>query len=579
MFKKFLCSFLSLVFVISSVIVAAPVMADSKVCGIDGKTYDSEAAAETAGVDVSYEFACTKVTDESKLFEKKSDIHLAGMLIEIGSTDVPTNIIVRDNASKKDFTINVTKDTILGQKKDQGTSLSDWIPGDQIRVIGKKNENTDYIEATTLVNLSIAINDHQAVNGWITKISSSTKEISYKWGDKENVFKYDDNTRFVVGLKNPATANDLKVGDRIRARLIFRQGETPLARIVITLRRGNDLFMKIRTFITEATLVRLDSTIIPTTIQVKVDKTPGLKADDVNNLIGAEGTLVTVNITEDTKIVRKYFGKTNLSELSAGDKLQIVGRVNDDGTLDAKVIKDNSIWQTSTQGYAGVVNEVSATSSYIIVNWAPYKHITKKKLKEKLKEEKNKVTAQSSATDCIGDSSGNTDCVGVKEIRKGRVNKIIERVKILKERVVKEKENLEKVGKSIREVMHKKIKIERIKHEGIKIGDLIEKLPSKKIKVEIASTTKIVIGTNNKGTISDIKNGDKVRIRGIMNENTGVVTAETIVVVNSLPEIEDSEDTSIDDVNEVVSIIKLNDSNNIASSTVSKTEEEVEDDD
>ncbi len=550
MFKKFLCSFLSFVFVLSSVVVAVPALADSQVCGVDGKIYNSATAAETAGVDVSYEFACANVTDEAKLYEKKSDIRFAGMLIEIGSTDVPTNIIVRDNATKKDLTVNVTKDTILGQKRDQATSLSDWIPGDQIRVIGKKNENTDYIEAATLVNLSIAINDHRAVNGWITKISSSTKEVSYKWGDKENTFKYDDNTRFVVGLKNPATANDLKIGDRIRVRLILRQGEAPLAKIVIALRRGNDLFMKIRTFITEATLVRLDSAIIPTTIQIRVDKTPGLKANDVNNLIGTEGTLVTVNITEDTKIVRKYFGKTTLSELSVGDKLQVVGRVNDDGTLDAKVVKDNSIWKTSTQGYAGVVTSVNATSSYIIVNWAPFKHITNKKLKEKLSGENSGVSAQSLPKNEL------------KQSLKERIKAVI----------------AETIGKFKREIMHKKIKIERIKHEGVKIGDLIERLPSKKIKVEIASSTKIVIGANNNGTISDIKNGDKVRIRGIMNANTGVVTAETIVVVNSLPEIEEPEDTSINDVNEIVSIITTDDHNNaIASSTASKTEEEVED--
>lgn len=551
MFKKFLCSSLSFIFILSSVVVAVPALADSKVCGIDGVTYDSAAAAETAGVDVSYEFACVNVADESKLYEKKNDIHFVGILIEVGSTDIPTNIIVRDNATGEDYTVNVTANTILGQKKDRATNLADWIPGDQIRVIGKKNENTEYIDAATLVNLSISLKDNRGANGWVTNISSSTNEIAYTWKNKESIFKYDGKTRFVVGGKNPATVDDLKVGDRIRVRLLARVGETPLAKIIVVLRRGNDLFMKIRTFIPEVTLVRLDSTIVPTTIQVRMDKTPGMRANDVNNLIDAEGTLITVNITEDTKIVRKYFGKTTLDEFSVGDKLRIVGRVNDDGTIDAKVIKNNSIWKTSTQGYAGVVTGVDAAGGFITVNWAPFKHIIKKKLKEKLSGENSGVSAQSLPKD---------------ELRQN-----------LKERI---KEAIaEKIGKFKREVIYKKIKTERIKHEGVKIGDLIEKFPGKKIKVEIASSTKIIIGTNDNGAISDIKNGDKVRIRGVMNENSSVVTAETIVVVNSLPEIEEPEDTPINDINEIVSAITTDDSGNaIASSTVSGTEEEVKND-
>lgn len=585
MFKKFLCSFLSFVFVLSSVVAAVPALADSQVCGVDNITYASAAAAEAAGVDVSYEFACATVASEANLYEAKSDINFTGMLIEIGSTDVPTNIIVRKQVSKKgnetmdvDYTVNVTKDTILGQKRDQATNLSDWIPGDQIRVIGKKNENSDYIEAVILANLSIVINNHRALNGWITKIASSTKEISYKWGDKENTFKYDDSTRFVVGLKNPATADDLRVGDRIRVRLIFRQGEAPLAKIIVALRRGNDLFMKIRTFITEATLVRLDSTIIPTTIQIRVDKTPGLKAGDVNNLIGAEGTLVTVNITEDTKIVRKYFGKTNLSELSVGDKLQIVGRVNDDGTLDAKVVKDNSIWKTSTQGHAGVVNEVNVSGNYLIVNWMPFKHITRKQLKEKMKEKDDTVKAQTVSTDCEGDSSGTTDCEAKAGLKAKLVKQAVQSANKLREGLKARVKNVvpEKVGKLVREVMHKKVKIERIKHDGLKVGDLVKRLPAKKIKVVVNSNTKVVVGTNNNATLSDIKNGDKVRIRGTMSATNEALTADTIVVVNSLPEIEEPEDALINDINEIVSVITTNNSSNtIANTTVSATEEEV----
>jgi len=577
MMKKFLFSFLALSMVFPAFMLALMANAAGEVCGMDGVTYDSAEAAEAAEVDVSYEFACTTVTDESNLYEAKSDVNFAGMLIEIGSTDIPTNIIVRDNESGHDYTINVTEDTVLGQRKDQATNLSDWIPGDQIRVIGQRNENTEDIESTSLINLSIVVRINRGANGWITDISTSTNEITYQWMNKEHTFRYDDNTRFVVGLKNPASADDLRVGDRIRARLLFREDEPPLAKIVIVLRRGSDLFMKIRTFTPIVTLVRLDSTIIPTTIQVRMDRTPGLRANDVNNLIGTEGALITVNITENTKIVRKYFGRTTLDEFSVGDKLRIVGRVNDDGTVDAKVVKNNSIWKTSTRGYAGTVTAVDTVGSYVMVSWTPIRHLTRKKLKQVLSEseELEAVAAQvlPEALDVVSGEANGED-VGADTKHAVKENDLSSK---LRKRIKKIK--TEQVGKFLRSVKRKKVKIDRIKHGGIKVGDLIKRLPAEAVRVDITRDTKIVVGTNSNASIADIQVGDKIRVRGTKHANLPIVVADTIVVVNALPEIEEAEDVEIDDINEVVSEIITDDTENaIIEESVSDTEEEITED-
>ncbi len=575
MMKKFLFSFLALSMVLSTFMLSPTATAAGEVCGMDGTTYDSAEAAEAAEVDVSYEFACAIVTDESSLYESKSDINFAGMLIEIGSTDVPTNIIVRDNKTGNDYTVNVTADTILGQRRDQSTDLSNWIPGDQIRAIGKKNENTEDIEATILINLSIAIASNRGANGWITGINKDVKEITYQWMNKENTFRYDDDTRFVAGLKNPASVDDLKEGDRVRGRLLIRSGETPLAKIVIVLRRGSDLFMKIRTFTPIVTLVRLDSAIVPTTIQVRMDKTPGLRANDVNNLIGAEGALITVNITEDTKIVRKYFGRAALDELSVGDKLRIVGRVNNDGTVDAKVVKDNSIWKTSTRGYAGVVAAVDASNNYIMVNWTPVKYLTRKKLKEKLAEVQSSESVTAQALPASLDIGQADD----SEISDGSKNKIKKRVLSKRLKRIIKKVEAKKVGKFLRKVKYKKVKIDRIKRRGVKVKDLVKRMPVKEIRVDITGDTKIVVGTNNNASISDIQIGDKVRIRGVRHANLPLVAAGTIVVVNSLPEIEEPENMEIDDLNEVVDEISTDDiENSMMEDSDSDTEEDVTED-
>lgn len=547
--KKITIIMTVLAMVFSTFAIAPQVSAESQVCGIDGKNYSSSAAAEAAGAEVSYDSPCKTVTAETGLTEETSDIHFAGMLVEIGSTDLPTTIIVRDNGTKTDYTVNVLGNTLLGQKKDQATLLSDWMPGDQIKVIGNKNENTGTVDASILINASIKINENRAVNGWITKIDKEAKKIYFNWANKESSFKYDEKTRFVAGAKNPASAADLKINDRIRARLLLRAGNEAMAKTVVVLRRGADLFMKIRTFRPNATLVRLDSAIAPTTIQVKIEKTPGLNANDVNNTIGGEGSLVTVNVTEDTEIVRKYFGKTTLEEFSVGDKLNITGRANDDGTIDAKVLKNNSIWKTSTQGYPGVVSEVNASESYLMVEWTPIKFLTQKKLKEKIRQTDDIISAQAVSNDSLNQN--------LKDKIKNAVK--------------------EKIGKFTREVINKKVEIARISHEKAKIGDLIKRQPAKKIKVKTNGNTRIVVGTNTNAAISDIQKGDKVRIRGTRISADNSVLAETIVVVNSLPEVENCLETPINEVNEVVSEIKTDDaSNSIAGNTENSTEEVIQ---
>lgn len=538
---------LAMMFPISAI--APIVSADSQVCGIDGNNYANAAAAEAAGVDVSYEFACTNPAAESGLYEATNDVNFAGMLVEVGSTDIPTNLIVRDNKTQADYTVNVTASTVLGQRKDQATNLADWVPGDQIRVIGKKNENTGNIEPSVLVNLSIKIAENKGANGWITKIDKDAKTITYQWANVEHTFKYDDSTKFVSGLKNPASVDDLAVNDRIRARLLIRAGQDPVAKIVVVLRRGAALFMKIRTFTPRGALVRIDSTIVPTTIQIKIEKTPGLKANDVNNLIGTEGALVTVNVTEDTQIVRKYFGKTTLDELAIGDDLMIVGRVNDDGTVDAKLIKDNSIWKTSTHGHAGVVTEVNAAGGYLMMNWTPVQKLTRTKLKEKLKEADETVTAQTAVQ------------TNLREELQARIKAFV----------------AEKVGNFTRTIKQKKIQITRIAHNQVKIGDLIKRQPAKSVKVAVTDKTKIVVGTNANAAISDIQVNDKIRVRGTRNGNSTVITADTIVVVSSLPEVEEPLTASLDDVNEIVTEITTDDAGNaIVEDTTSNTEEVIE---
>jgi len=301
--------------------------------------------------------------------EVTSEVNFAGMLVEVGSTDLPTTLIIRPNAGGLDVTVNLDENVLLGQRRDQLTSLSDWIPGDQIRVIGLKDENTGVVDATIAINLSISLVLHRGINGWIEGIDTDTGIINVQWMGKIHQIEITDDTHLVVGTKNPAEITDLKIGDRVRGRLLVRTGEIAQAKILVVLRRGSELFMKIRTWVTRGQLLEINGVEAPTSIKIKLLTSAFLKEGDVNNLIGSVGDEIEVDIDENSKIKRRFFGNCDLSEFLPGDNLLIVGRINDEGRIDAKMVKNNSIWLTATKGRAGVITSIDESNQMFVLEW------------------------------------------------------------------------------------------------------------------------------------------------------------------------------------------------------------------
>ncbi len=315
-------------------------------------TIDNSAAVESAE---------TSEAEPQVAFDK------TGTLLEIGSTDIPTQLILRTIVA--DYTVDITADTLLGQRRDQLTKLEHWIPGDSIRVVGTQNANSGVVAADMAINRSI-VTRYTGFNGWVKEIDIANNRLVAEWGGKRYTLQISDKTRINARGKNPGTINNFKVDDRIRARVVKRVGSDVLdAEIIIVLRYGNDLYMKVRTWATSVELVSLAGTSAPTTMVVKVLESPTLRKGDVNNLVGAAGTEKTVNITADTKIVRRYLGRATLDEFTPGDHLVIVGRLNDDGTITAKLVKNNFLWLVSTKGSKGVVVDVKPDDRYFTLSW------------------------------------------------------------------------------------------------------------------------------------------------------------------------------------------------------------------
>jgi len=71
---------------------------------------------------------------------------------------------------------------------------------------------------------------------------------------------------------------------------------------------------------------------------------------------------VVVKVVEKTKLVRKYSGKADFSELAVGDILWVNGRLEADGTITAQLVKDDSI-RLNFYANKGEITAIDATTS------------------------------------------------------------------------------------------------------------------------------------------------------------------------------------------------------------------------
>ncbi len=303
---------------------------------------------------------------------------VSGTLIEIGNTTAEeTTVVVRvtEDGATQDVTLEVpTTDVKLMTDSGVKADLSDWIAGDQITFTARKYKNSGRLVAEMIRNRSFKGNNH-GVNGWIKSINTDKNSIEVEWGDKVFTLSLSD-AKMVAGVKNPAAITDLKVGDRVRCRVVDdgdKNNTTWKAKIVVVLRRGNDLFMRVTRWVIPATIVSLPTDLsLPTTIEAEVVESKFYQRGDVNNLIGEPGTRIYVNISSSTQLARRFLGKSLLSEFAVGDNIMIVGRRNEEtGNIDAVVVRNDSIQALGVAQKTGLVTAVDPSANTVSVRLLP----------------------------------------------------------------------------------------------------------------------------------------------------------------------------------------------------------------
>ena len=299
--------------------------------------------------------------EEEYTEEPTSDIHVRGQIIELSSTDLPTTIVVRENPEGEftDYTVDISESTIFN------ISMENWMVGDYADVWGELNENTAVVSADRVNNVSMNPFNHHGLNGWIDWIADDGSQIGVQWDGVIHTVNITENTHLVGDSGPHGDISDFEVEDRIRLRLTDDSAVENEARIVMILRRGPYIFNLARTRGFDAELLEIDE--VNQTLNVQLYQNPHLADGDVNNLVGIEGDVVTVSYDENTRFRRKFFGDTDVSEFIPGDRLQIVGRVDDDGTILARMIRDENVFRFGVAYHVGEILEVNTDENYVVI--------------------------------------------------------------------------------------------------------------------------------------------------------------------------------------------------------------------
>jgi len=339
-------------------------------CPNNTKAEDTEDITEISATDAGV----TVTEANSATEESTTSIVETGTLIEIGNTTAEeTTIIIRteEDGATVDQTLQIDAHTDIVSDNNAAADLSDWIAGDQITYTANQGNNSGELVSTKLRNRSFK-QLHRGRNGWITEIRLDENEMDVTWANQIYTLNVAD-AKMVAGLKNPATLSDFQVGDRIRAR-VQDDGDgsqiTWEAKIVVVLRRGPTLFMRVTRWVVPAEITSIpeDTLTYPFTITAKILPSKFYEEGDVNNLIGAPGIEFTIQVNKSTKLVRRYLGRATIDEFMEGDHIRVIGRLNDStGYLDAGLIKNNSIQRLGVSRRISEVISVDTLSSTIIV--------------------------------------------------------------------------------------------------------------------------------------------------------------------------------------------------------------------
>lgn len=266
-----------------------------------------------------------------------------GELKSLASTTVPTTLTV--TIKEQDWSVSVNGDTKLYRRYGAAAQLSEFMIGDQLAIKGTITSSSTPLAMTAQVIKNLSIEKKNGTfNGKILSLSAtSTSFIIEPKARQQQTINVTSNTKYLWGKKT-ASRSDLAIGQQVIVKGVWdRQSNNVLAdsvtiKIINVVKRG------------EITAINIsNSSSTPSTLTLKTkDQT------------------YTVKITEQTKLVRKFGGKSLLSEFSVGDQAQVTGTLDSETIITAKLVKDISI-QKRWGSFTGYIKSLNSTEQTFVL--------------------------------------------------------------------------------------------------------------------------------------------------------------------------------------------------------------------
>ncbi len=323
MFKKYKYILLSFFLIIPALVPIFNVFTadETRVCGVDNRNYPNADWAKKLGIEVSYDFPCLFPSKEAGLFERKENFEFTGMLLDAFVNSNGAQLFLRDNFDKKEYLVLAS------------TTSFKYLPGDQIKIKGQINKNTEIVKLYEYNNLSA-----QNLNTYDCVLLQKKEIENNLYCQNEGtifIFNYDKSSRFLAGFVNPASIDNIQIGDYLRVRA---DSNTKIKTLVVKERVGLK-FLKNHIFKSRAKLISINKQ----KKYLKLDL--GSYPNSILDINNDKNSLINLKIKNNTRIVKKYFGKLSLDNFTIGNDLYIIAKANDDGSFEAITIKNNSIWR------------------------------------------------------------------------------------------------------------------------------------------------------------------------------------------------------------------------------------------
>ena len=278
------------------------------------------------------------------------------------------------------------------------------------------------------------------------------------------------------------------------------------------------------------TLTEMPSTTAPTTLAITS---------------GGKSYLVDVNT--NTKIYRRYWGKSILTEFALGDDLEVWGNPTDSGAIKAKIIRNHTIYLTNTKGVFGNIKSIDLAGNTFIFTWKGKDYNINVDANTKIIIPG--IKAKAAPADLkVGDrAQGRAAYNSLTQTYLAKNIVVVRRDKV---------DLLKKAAKTI----NKEGRLSKI--EGTTLPTVLGiTKDGKTYKINVTSKTVIMRKHFGKSSLSEFKVGDKIRVIGKYNADTMTIDAKVLKndSLKSLNELKvDTDQDGIADARDA----KLNDHDN-----------------